>query len=282
MHSATTHVVQANGKRNGYNFRSLKHDTARSRWLLPAWNVFGFAIVLEKIVCLIVVSFFLVVGSSTLWAQAQLQIQDREVIEALFFGTGPLGANTCPAYQRWTGFPRGSHITIIVSTTVSDEKRDQIRSTLKQVSQASHGAITVSFQITEESEPPANAFQVISMTHPNPTLTGCVSNEGCTHHEWQKPGILKSSRAVQPDNQTPQAYAHDVIGHGILGMCHILANGIGGPEHSLMSDGEGVYSGQSSGRLTELDMKALQTVFSSNLSPGATRQDFIEAGLINP
>jgi len=178
VHSATTHVVQANGKRNGYNFRSLKHDTARSWWLLPAWNVFGFAIVLKKIVSLIAVSFFLIVGSSTLWAQGQLQIQDREVIEALFFGTGPLGANTCPAYQRWAGFPRGSRITIIVSTTVSDEKRDQIRSTLKQVSQATHGAITVSFHITEESEPPAKAFQVISMTHPNPTLTGCVSNEG--------------------------------------------------------------------------------------------------------
>ena len=162
------------------------------------------------------------------------------------------------------------------------DKLDQIRVALDQVSEATLGVITVSLQFTDELEPVPESFQVTSMTHPAPTLFVCESDVGCTIHQWQKPGILKSSRAVQPENQTPQAYAHDVIGHGILGMCHIQAEGIGGPENSLMSGGKNVYSGQISGRLTELDIAALQTVYSSNLSPGATRIDFLKAGLINP
>jgi len=231
---------------------------------------------------LLIAAFMVVSVPTIIWAQPSIKNQDRDVIEALFFGTGPLGAGACPAHQRWAGFPRGSEINIMVSTTVSNDKRMQIRSTLEQIPQATNGTITATLHITQEPEPSTDNLQVISMTHSNPTLFGCVSNVGCTHHEWQTPGVLKSSRAVQPASQTPQAYAHDVIGHGILGMCHIKAEGIGGPQHSLMSGGAGVYSDQNSGRLTKLDTKALQAVYSSNLSPGATRQDFIEAGLINP
>ena len=231
---------------------------------------------------LLLTSFIVVSVSTTIWAQSTIDDQDREVIEALVFGTGSLGEGACPAHQRWAGFPRGSDINIIISATVSHDKRNQIRSTLKQISRATSGAISVSLHITEELEPSTDGLQVISMTHPDPTLFGCVSNVGCTHHEWEKPGVLKSSRAVQPEYQTPQAYAHDVIGHGTLGMCHIKAEGIGGPQNSLMSGGLGVYSGQNSGRLTELDIEALQAVYSSSLSPGATRKDFIQVGLINP
>lgn len=234
-----------------------------------------------KILFMAVGAVFFISPPSALWAESTND-RKREVIEALFFGTGPLGAGACPAYQRWTGFPRGSHIKVIVSTTVSEEKRDQIREALDQVPEATGGVMTVSFHITDESEPDAETFQVVSMTHPDPTLFGCVAGVGCTTHNWQKPGILKSSRAIQPEGQTPQAYAHDVVGHGILGMCHIQAEGIGGADQSLMSGGEGVYSGQISGRLTKLDLATLQAVYFSSLSPGATRKDFIRAGLINP
>ncbi|WP_447968665.1 hypothetical protein [Nitrospira sp. M1] len=236
---------------------------------------------LQTIRSLFIAGGIVVCGATAILSEPAINDHDRDVIEALIFGSGPLGAGACPTHERWTGFPRGSAINVIVSTTVSKDKRHQIRSTLKQITLATNGVITTSLHITEEHEPPTGDFRVISMTHPNPIFFGCVSNVGCTHHEWQTPGVLKSSRAVQPDDQTPQAYAHDVIGHGILGMCHIQANGIGGAHNSLMSGGLGVYSGQNSGRLTELDMMALQTVYASHLSPGATRNDFIEAGLIN-
>lgn len=225
---------------------------------------------------------FLDTGHSSPRAQSLLDDQDRDVIEALFFGTGVLGAGACPARQRWAAFPRKSHIRVIVSSNVSADKQNSIQAALEQVSVATVGTISVSLHMTDDDEPVPQPFQVTSMTHHSPSLFGCVRDVGCTIHTWQAPGVLRSSRAIQPKQQTPQAYAHDVIGHGVLGMCHIQAKGIHGPEHSLMSGGEGVFSGQISGRLTELDMKALQAVYSSNLLPGATRQDFIQAGLINP
>ncbi|GJL56882.1 MAG: hypothetical protein NPIRA02_40140 [Nitrospirales bacterium] len=237
--------------------------------------------ILRTIMALFIACGIVAFGITAILAQSAISDYNRDVIEALIFGSGPLGAEACPAHERWAGFPRGSTINVIVSTTVSNDKRHQIRSTLRQISHATHGAITVSLHITQEPEPPTGDFRVISMTHPIPTRFGCTSNVGCTHHEWQTPGVLKSSRAVQPEGQTRQAYAHDVIGHGILGMCHIQAKGIGGPHNSLMSGGLGVYSGQNSGRLTALDIAALQAVYASSLSPGATLNDFIEAGLIS-
>ena len=216
------------------------------------------------------------------WSHSTLSDQDRQIIEALIFGTGPFGAGSCPAYQRWAGFPRGSHVEIVLATNVAEDNRHQIQTTLNQVTQATLGSISVSLHMTEEPEPSTQDFHIVSMTHNDPTRFGCLTKVGCTHHEWKMPGILKAGRAIQPESQTPQAYAHDVVGHGILGMCHILAKPIGGAGHSLMSGGPGVYSGQNSGKLTELDIQALQVVYASNLSPGATRQDFIQAGLINP
>ena len=46
-------------------------------------------------------------------------VTERDEVQALFFGSGPLGAGACPASQRWTGFPRGSQVVVTVSTTVS-------------------------------------------------------------------------------------------------------------------------------------------------------------------
>lgn len=86
---------------------------------------------------------------------------------------------------------------------------------------------------------------------------------------------------MQPPDQTVNAYVHDVVGHGILGMCHIDGNLIGGPQNSLMSGGPGVFSGDIADQLSMLDIDALQVVYGSGLNPGATGDDFIQEGLID-
>ena len=91
-----------------------------------------------------------------------------------------------------------------------------------------------------------------------------------------------SSRALLPPSQSVNAYVHDAIGHGILGMCHIDGALIGGPSGSLMSGGPGVSSGQIASRLTALDIQAIQAVYASSLSPGAGRAEFVATGLIDP
>lgn len=209
-----------------------------------------------------------------------------DAIDALFFGSGPLrpsdGATACPFMGFWSGFPRGTTVTVRVSTTVSEDKREAIRRALDQVFEATRGAIATMFELTEDPDPVPSENQVTSTSHPSPSGQGCVADVGCTIHSFEDPGVFRSSRAVQPPGQTVNAYVHDVIGHGILGMCHIDGNLIGGSENSLMSGGPGVFSGAIALELTPLDIEALNAAYGSSLDPGAVRSDFVAEGLVDP
>ncbi len=205
-----------------------------------------------------------------------------EVIEALFFGVGPLGELACPRFSIWSGFPRGTEVEVLVSTTVSLERRSAIAAAVPLVEAATLGEITAVFSVTEDPDPVPDENQVVVITHPAPSQEGCGSDIGCTIPIFQAPGVLRASRAVMPENQTIQAYVHDAIGHGVLGMCHINGFEIGGPELSLMSGGPGVFSGAIASTITDLDREALRAVYGSSLNPGADAAAFRAEGLINP
>jgi hypothetical protein len=210
----------------------------------------------------------------------------RDYIEAIFLGSGPLspsdGAYACPTYAgTWTGFPRGTVVKVRVSTTVSAEKRNAIQQAVLQVADATSGAIQTSFELTDEPNPIPATNEATSTTHPSPGTQGCVNDNGCTIPSFITNGVLRSSRAVQPANQTPNAYAHDIVGHGLMGMCHVDGRLIGGPGLSLMSGGPGVFSNQIALQLTPYDIMAAHSVYRSGLNPGAGRAAFLNAGLIN-
>jgi len=207
-----------------------------------------------------------------------------EAVEALFLGSGPLiptdGFVACPTQGVWSGFPRGTTVRVIVSTTVSEDKREAIRQVLEQIPEATNGAIGTTFELTDDPNPIPDINEVTSTSHPDPVSQGCPSEVGCTIHSFLAPGVFASSRAVQPSTQTVNAYVHDVVGHGILGMCHIDGNLIDGPQNSLMSGGPGVFSGDIAAQLTTLDIEAAKAVYGSSLDPGATRDDFLLEELI--
>ena len=210
----------------------------------------------------------------------------RDYIQAIFLGAGPLspsdGNIACPwGAGVWTGFPRGTVVHLRVSTTESVDKRQAIQAAAAQVSAATLGAIQIVLTSTDDPNPIPGPGEATSTTHPAPSTQGCPSDNGCTIHSFVSPGVLGSSRAVQPANQTPNAYAHDIIGHGIMGMCHVDGNLIGGAVLSLMSGGPNVFSGQIALQLTAWDIAAAQAVYGSGLNPGATTADFLRAGLIN-
>jgi hypothetical protein len=209
----------------------------------------------------------------------------RDFIEAIFLGSGPLtpsdGLYACISRGNWTGFPRGTVVRLRVSTTVSADKRQAIEQTAAQVGSATAGAIQITLESTDDPNPIPGLNEATSTTHPNPGTQGCPTDNGCTIPSIVTLGVLKSSRAVQPPNQTPNAYAHDIVGHGIMGMCHIDGHLIGGAALSLMSGGPDVFSGQSAIQMTPYDLAAAQAVYGSGLNPGASRADFIQAGLIN-
>lgn len=206
----------------------------------------------------------------------------QDIVEALFLGSGALSAGACPSIGVWSGFPRGTTVTVTVSTSVSADKREAIRSALDRVLVATNGDIETTFQLTDDPNPLPGPNEVTSTSHPSPNTQGCASDIGCTIPTFASAGVLSSSRAVQPETQTVQAYVHDVVGHGILGLCHIDGGLIGGPELSLMSGGPGVFSDQIAAEPTQLDIDATRMVYASALQLGATRTDFAREGLVNP
>jgi hypothetical protein len=89
------------------------------------------------------------------------------------------------------------------------------------------------------------------------------------------------ARVVASPGRSVAAYVHDAVGHGVLGLCHLGANQIGGGDVSLMSAGFGVPPGSGASALTALDLAAIRAVYASSVSPGASRSAFLAARLVN-
>lgn len=212
----------------------------------------------------------------------------RPVIEALFLGSGPLtprdGQPACVFFPGfWTAYPRQTAVRVKVSTTVAPDARTAIEAAANQVAEATAGAVRASVEVVGDPLPLPGPGEVTVTTHPDPVSQGCPTLVGCTIPTFGG-GVatLSSARAVLPPRQTPNAFAHDAIGHGVLGMCHIDGPLAGGANRSLMSGGPGVNSGDIAPMLTDRDLRAAQAVYGAGLSPGAQRAEFVAAGLVDP
>ncbi len=219
----------------------------------------------------------------------------RNYIEAIFLGSGPLipqdNFTACVTNPgQWAGFPRGTTVHVVVSSTLdmaSDgvDTKQLIEAALTTVNEATLGEIQTTFAVTEDPDPMPGLNEVTGTDHPSPQDTGCAFDRGCVHIDFTAPGsgIMISSRATQRESVQPaDAFVHDIIGHGIMGMCHIDQELIGGNDKSLMAGGPGAFTGFIPDQLSTLDIAAANAVYGSSLNPGATRADFVAAGLINP
>ena len=207
------------------------------------------------------------------------------LIDALFLGSGPLiprdGLTACPAPRLWTGFPRGTAVRVRVSSTVPAEAQAALRQAAGQVASATNRVITASLEVTSVADPLPGSDEVTVTVHPDPRGEGCASARGCIQQTFRGRGLLAAGRALASAEQPVQALVRDVVGRGILGMCLIDARLIGGAGHSLMAAGRGLPPDAAAGELTELDVAAARAVYASSLTPGATRRDFLAAGLVN-
>ncbi len=224
---------------------------------------------------------FLIILSQVSGAREKVEIS--KVTAALFLGSGPLtptdGNVACSRKGYWVGFPRGTTVTIRISRTVSEPIVAAIREALEDVPDATLGAIRTAVEFTDDPNPVPRRNEVTLTLHPDPVDQGCPYRRGCTMHSFEprRPGVLVSSRVVQPAGMPLPAYVHDVVGHGVLGMCHIDGNLIHGAEKSLMSGGPRVFSGQIAIGLSALDRAAAQAVYGSPLEPGARGDSFVLA-----
>ncbi len=226
---------------------------------------------------------------------AELSDFMKDYVEAIFLGSGPLipqdGFTACVTNPgRWTAFPRGTALQVMASTTMdtgSDgaDTKALIEAALASMTEATLGEVTATFSTTTDADPMPGAGQVTATDHPDPQSTGCAFERGCVHVTWSDAEftIMESSRTVlKEDIQPGDAYVHDVIGHGIMGMCHIDQELVGGNEMTLMAGGPGAFTGFIPDQLSPLDIQAAQAVYGTDLQPGATRAEFISRGLVRP
>lgn len=217
-------------------------------------------------------------------ADLQEAAKRPEVIDALFLGSGPLiprdGATECPMQGVWSGYPRGASVQVRISSRVPAAVQGAIAQAVDPLGAATGGALSVTVQVTPEADPRPGFNEITVAEAPLPRVAGCRSGEGCVQYNFAGRGLLMGARVIGSPGRSVTAYVHDAM-HGVLGLCHIDARQIGGPEASLMSGGPGVSPGSGASSLTALDLDAIGAVYASSVSPGAARSAFLAARLVN-
>ena len=212
----------------------------------------------------------------------------RDYIEAIFLGTGPLtptnGDHGCSATGWVRGFGSGSTVAVIASDSMSPSQMAAVQSVANQTSHATAGSIGVSLTVTQDPDPLPGSGEVTITAHPNASSQGCPHDGGCAIHTFVNPsgpGEYVSTRAlIHPDYPT-NSYAHE-MGHGVLGLCHVDGNLIGGAGNSMMSSGPGVYATSMANDLTDYDVTASRAIHQAGIRAGDRKGDLVAAGLVNP
>lgn len=189
-------------------------------------------------------------------------VSQRDYTESLFLGSGPFSVaapNTGCSGNVLRGWPEGSTITITIASSLSASLLTVAQASAGHASEATNGAITAVARTSAEA-------------HPTPGLWEIVVEQGSdasfTPTSQQSTGVFTSGRISLPDSNGPLAHE---LGHGLYGFCHLA--GIV-PLMSIMgqvSPSVGVADG---------DILATRAVYAAGLRPGATRSQFVAAGLI--
>jgi hypothetical protein len=206
-------------------------------------------------------------------------ISIRDAIEALFLLTGPVGlaSNTgCsgPRGDRRLGFPVNSMVTLVASTTLSATQMGAVRSFADRIGAFSGGRLSAQVRETSDSAPVPGPNET-TIAVGDPTTIGCTTAvSGCAFQRWNGAGIFTSSQVVVRSGTSMGLMLHE-LGHAVAGMCHVDAAVLGSPAASVMVPAVTTQS------FTDLDQTAMRAVFALS-EPGASRSQFLAAGLINP
>ena len=210
----------------------------------------------------------------------------RNYVESLMLGFGPLtpseGTYGCPRLGRWSAYPAGTTVELVISQSVPPNAVTALTHAATAVNEVSAGQVSIVISTTQNTNPLPATNQVTVATSADPQSLGCGYPQGCTQLSFEPNAFpLRAARAILQTGQTPNAYVHDAIGHGTLGLCHVDGTLIGSPSASLMSYGVNIFSNQIAVELTGFDRVATLAVYGSGLPRGATRSDFLAAGLVN-
>jgi hypothetical protein len=233
-------------------------------------------------------------GTSTTSDEVRIESVDlRHIIDALYFGSGPLiprdGFTACVSYdERWITYASGVTVRLTISaSTTSVAAQEAVTRAANEWIATTFGTNSVIVQLTGDPDPHPADNEITIATHPDPVGQGCSFDRGCTFLTIRRNVLVAARAIIGPSNANfPSSYAHDAVGHGALGMCHIDSRLIGGARNSLMGGGPNTFSCPSpsdtciAASLTPHDSAAARAAYGSGLPRGASRVEFLAAGLV--
>ena len=217
----------------------------------------------------------------------------RDIIEALFFETGPNrytdpNGNSGEGSSFFLAWAPGSHIPTRVAG-LSDQEQDHVVQSLQQVEEATNGLVRGSIvERLPDAFAPNNKLRVGDLrvlVHPDmQAYCGNATVGGCASWGLGPQGLVQSSSVSVKPGQPGGLFMHEV-GHAVLGLKHIQLGPWGNlnetswpglPRPTMFptaSNGPAV--------LTPTELDAIQMVYASGLRGNARRSHFYAAGLIN-
>jgi hypothetical protein len=206
----------------------------------------------------------------------------RDVIEALFLGTGSLARVGNPgcnnAVQRMRGWPNLSQVRIVTYENLEPRGREVSELMVQQANETFGTTLPYEFRPVGGDPNSVKTGEIgVMQVEPSQFPAQCQSTAGCHLETQSSPGMMASSRVILPiplPAHFSGLIAHE-LGHA-FGLCHIDPTRAGlDPALSVM----GLSLFQTT-RWTPIDMQAFRLVYGAGLRPGDERQKFITAGLI--
>lgn len=216
----------------------------------------------------------------------------RDIVEALFLGTGPnsYDPNPNPSGTFWAPWPPGRQITTRVAG-LNDQEYGYVEQSLQQIEDASNGSLRGSI-VERLGEPFAldnlsRPGELRVVVHPDmQAYCGNASFGACAAYSLIPPGVIGQVYVASKPAQPGDNYAHE-LGHAVLGLKHIYwgtwtrstPNERAWPGLPSLTMTPGATGGPPALSPTEVD--AIKMVFAAGLPGGARRSAFYAAGLIN-
>ncbi len=226
-----------------------------------------------------------------------LSLGPRNFIEALFLSDGPLSLGPPSGFMG--GFPVGSHITVTFLNTVAPLWRQAVRDLTERCDETLDGvrgdeaipcAMGLTFTYSETSDrqrmedalqeggprPPKNevwVYDTPSPPGPGPTSGGCAGGRSFTQKYYEAGSPVTWAAIICLPSSTDEYEAAHEMGHA-LGF-HDLIRDLDIDSYMMRPDSFHCS-------LSVFEFAAVELVYAAGLRPGDTRQDFINAGLIEP
>jgi|GEM_PF-2219576 len=203
-------------------------------------------------------------------------------IKALFFGTGPFATKEdsgCLKYDNshWVSFPEGSSVEVVIPADTSDEDNLFIIDEINKLNTAIAGYFDIRVTQSNSTQLPlASENQImVNLVDTTEMFEFCGNNPGgCMKADFQSSNkhFVKAADTYYP--AASGIFDMHEVGHGI-GLCHVDAQDFAEGTMASAGGDDGVIRS-----FSELELEAINTVFTSGLEVGASEQDFWDAGLI--